>query len=127
MIEITFRRTDVNVEALDEQLRVGVGAAVLGVSTGSENMRVFMAESATQEQQEQARAIVGAHRPEQLTARQRTQRDAEQELKALRRANQTALDAGEYDSSEAQIVKLAGKVAWLEREIRLMRIAEMEE
>lgn len=122
MLEINLEREPVNVEALDNGLRAGLGSVFIGVSTADKRVTVFLSDAATPAQQKQARTLVSTHDPSQLTPRQQAEALRKQKLAQTRRDYGAAdLDASAYDAQPALVRALAQKLAWLEQELLELR------
>jgi len=121
VLDISIEQGEINIEALDAELRAALDEVSLGVSTANEQVIVHLSDEATPEQQEQARAIVLEHDPKQLTPRQQSFVQRQQKLVQLREANATSLDLSVYDGETALLSQLAQKVAWLETELLVSR------
>ena len=117
MREIMIERSTVNIEALDATLRTALGQAISGVSSRAGQVIVHLSATVSQAQIDQARSIVIAHDPAQLTAEQQAEIDRRQALETARAANTTPLNTADYNSETAAIQQLAQKIAWLEQEI----------
>lgn len=122
MNDVMVIKNPINAEALDAALRAALGNATTGVSTGNGQAVVHLTDSTTPAQEEQARQIVLAHDPALLTPRQQAEATRQQQLAQARATYGTSeLDLAAYSGQSALIQQLAGKIAWLEREIANLR------
>jgi hypothetical protein len=121
MKDIVVDRRDVNIRALDGELRAALGETVAGISVGRQGVIVHLEDDATAEDVTTATRIVVQHDPAVLTADQQAEADEQAALDAARSENTTALDVDSYNSTAAEIQALARKVAWMEREINALQ------
>lgn len=118
MIEVIVERTLINPPMLDTALRETLGNLTTGFSAGNGVVIVYLDDSATLDQQEQAREIVLAHDPTQLTPEQQAEAARAQKLAQYQTQYGAAnLDLTAYDAQSEQIRQLAEKIAWLEQEV----------
>lgn len=128
MREIQVKREMVNVEALDAALRAALGEVVFGISAGPEGVIAHLADAATAQQITQAQTLIEQHDPTLLTPEQQVKLERYQQLegaRALGETNPLPVDGEGYKTiaglTDEALVRLAQKVAWLEREIPLLR------
>ena len=79
MQNVIVERQDINVEALDGELRAALGALVYGISLSRGEVVVHLDSAATAADEAQAEQIVVDHDETQLTAEQQAQADLEAE------------------------------------------------
>lgn len=127
MKTIAIQRDRVNVEALEAELLIALGAAYLGLSRRAQVVRVHLAAATPSNLVRQAQRIVTNHDPEQLTPRQQRRLELMRMLQDARRANAANLDLRLYADAPEIIRTLALKIAWLEQEIRDLRSLYAEE
>lgn len=102
MIDIRVDKTAINASRLDLDLRAVLGEACHGLSFARGAVTVHLADAATPQQQDQARAMVAAHDPADLTPKQQQERDRDAlPFFALSRAELVAL-AGSMDAPTFQ-------------------------
>jgi hypothetical protein len=119
MKDVVMQRADVNLEALEMELRAGLGTVILGVSKSGNQIILHAMDSTTQAQQDQAQAILIAHDPTKLTPGQQAEQARQQKLDQLRQAyGTTDLDLAAYSGQAVAVLTLAQKLAWLEAELR---------
>lgn len=72
MAELTSKRSahTVNTQTLDDDLRETFGALISGVSTGPYGVRVHLATEATEQQRADVLALLEAHDPAKLSAKE---------------------------------------------------------
>lgn len=75
MIDIRVDKAAINADRLDLDLRAALGVVCHGLSFAQGAVTVHLADAATPQQQDQARAIVAAHNPADLTPEQQQARD----------------------------------------------------
>jgi hypothetical protein len=101
MKSVIVERGAVNVEALDAALRAALGAATTGYSISGGNVIVHLLDSATAQQENQARI---------------------QKLNQARtNYGVNPLDVATYTAQPALIQQLAQKISWLEQEIAALQ------
>jgi hypothetical protein len=122
MLDITIQKNAVNIEALDADLRTALGEVVSGLSLSHEGVTVHLIDKATPMHIDQARSIVLAHDPTVLTPAQQAALLRRQKLEQSRREQAASeLDQTPYIGKDPLLIALAGKIAWLEREIADLR------
>jgi hypothetical protein len=122
MKDITIERGVVNIDALDSDLRAALGDSTSGFSVGGGRVIVHLLDSATRQQEDQARQIVLTHDPTRLTPQQQQQAERQARLDQARKDYGAAeIDLTVYASQGPIIQQLAQKIAWLEREISDLR------
>jgi hypothetical protein len=121
MISIAVESTNINVEALDSDLREALGSTVLGISWDGQEVGVYLSEDATQAQISQARQIVEQHNPDHLTPDQQAALARNTLLETLRNENAAQIDVSAYEEESPTVQTLAQKIAWLELEVAAMR------
>jgi hypothetical protein len=118
MIEVTVTRAAVNIDALDEQLRAAFGVLTSGFSISGGQVIVFLGDTATPTQVDQARIIVMNHDPSALTAAQQAALIRRQKLDQARHDyNASETDLTPYAGKDPLLVALAQKIVWLELEM----------
>jgi hypothetical protein len=122
MQHITIQREDINIKALDAELRGALGEVVHGISTGPQGVTVHLSDAATANDLAQAESIAANHDPSVLTADQQDEIARQQELAAARDANVEPIDPAIAKGQDAVIQLLVQKIAWLEQEIADLRI-----
>ncbi len=118
-MDITIDRKDVNLEALDAELRAALPEIISGVSLSPAGVTVHFSRRAITPDQATARQIVLAHDPARLTPAQEKARARAEKLKDAQRDKGSDLDADKF--SDPLLNELARKVAWLEQEINALR------
>ncbi len=121
MRTIALQQDRVNVEALDAELVIALGAAYLGLSRRAQVVRIHLADATPSNLVRKAQRIVTNHDADQLTPRQQRRLEIMRMLQDARRANVANLDLRLYADAPEIIRALALKVAWLEQEIRDLR------
>jgi len=123
MNNIIIERSTINAEALDSDLRAALGAAITGVSIANGKLVIHLNDSATPQQEIQARQIVQNHNPAQLAPAQQAEAQRRQRLDQARQESALqALDVQDYSKMDPAIRRLAQKIAWLEQEIADLRV-----
>lgn len=117
MQNVHIDKTPVNVELLDSELKLALGALVFGVSTGSGKVVVHMDDSATQANIDQVTQIVNAHDHTGTTTDQDTATAQQSRIDAAR-----VLYVGNpLDLPQASIADIGERVVWLQDEIEQLR------
>jgi hypothetical protein len=124
MKELVIARDAVNLEALDADLRAALGGATSGLSFRAGQVTVHLADTATDAQINQARAIAQAHDPSKPTPAQQAAASRRARLAQLRGDYGADLDLTNFNGQGVLIRLLAGKIAWLEQEIASLRAGE---
>ncbi len=124
MKDIIIERSTVNIEALDADLRAALGAATSGFTLGGGKVVVHLVDTATPQQEDQARQIVLNHDPTRLTPEQQADILRQAKLDQARKDYGAAeIDLTIYSGQGPIIQLLAQKIAWLECEIAGLRRA----
>jgi hypothetical protein len=128
MREIQVKREIVNVEALNEALKDALGDVILGISAGPDGVIAYLADDATAEQSALAQKLIEQHDPTVLTPEQHVKLEQIQQLeqvRALGETNPLPVDGEGYKTvaglTDEALLRMAQKVAWLEREIAATR------
>ena len=121
MQNITIERWDVNIAALDAELRAALGELVSGISTGPYGVQVHLSDDVTPASIQQARQIITSHDPKILTPKQQARQQRQQKLSQARQNNTAEIDLSNYSGQSSDIQALAQKIAWLEQEIHDLR------
>jgi hypothetical protein len=100
-----------NMGKLDEELRSGLGEALIGVSSGGGQVWVILAEAATPVHQDQALAIANAHDAAQRTASQNTFENVKTGARSAEGIALSDLTAGQVKALLAVILYRAGGVS----------------
>lgn len=126
MNEVEFKLTEVNVEALDETLRMALGTRLDGIFWDSETLKVFPSgESFTKSEFETIQGAISSHHPSQESAQQQREKLANQEWTTLRQQAQSALDqiAGDLallpTANNADTKQIVGRL--LQRQATIIR------
>ena len=128
MREIQVEREIVNVEALDAALRAALGGVVFGISAGPQKVVTYVADDATVQQISLVQTLIEQHDPTLLTPEQQVKLERHEQLeqaRALGETNPLLVDGEGYKTvaglTDDALLRLAQKVAWLEREIMSLR------
>jgi hypothetical protein len=121
MRDITLERAPVNAAALDAALRAALGEVVIGISASRDQVTVHLTDDATTQQLQQARAILVAHDPVQLTPEQAAAQARQMQLVTARANNAEPLDTANFQASEPDVQALVARLMWLELELRELR------
>ena len=117
MTNAVVKRSEVNLEALDNEIRALLGTNFSGVSFDGEEIILHFGADAPSAQIAEALRLAETHNPTRLTPRQQMEIDRKTRLEELRRANAKTLDLAEYEAAPSEIRQLAEKIAWLELEL----------
>lgn len=116
--EITFTKSSINVELLDQELREEFGTLTTGLSRRGETVTVYMTQDITATQLTAIRNIIESHDSSQKTLQQHTQAGRQTEIRQSRIDFTTPLDPTLFTGL---LGDLAERVRWLEQEIRDLR------
>lgn len=116
-----FEKTQVNIEALDTELRQQFGDTFVGLSTDSQNIILHFEDDVTDNGIQAARSMLAAHDPTVLTSSQAKQASRQQAIDLARSQFTEDLDVSSFDSQPNLIRLLAERIAWLEQEVRDLR------
>ncbi|MGB7340376.1 MAG: hypothetical protein WBC91_15875 [Phototrophicaceae bacterium] len=86
MRNFKIERSSVNIEKLDADLRVALGAAYLGLTADSNVVTIHAVDSISDAQIQQGRAIVGSHDVDSLTSEQQAKQDIQVEIATLKQS-----------------------------------------
>ncbi len=115
-------RGEINTEALDATLRAALGAAFLGLTVGGGKLVLHLTDDAPVSAVEQARGLVMAHDPAQLSPRQQAEKQRQARLQQAREQYRgELLDPLVFEQTNPQLGLLARKIAWLEQELNDLR------
>ncbi len=119
-MEISIERDEINADALKEQI-IAITGYDVPLRAGRGQVVVVLPDDAPLSLQTRVRAALINHDPAALTAAQRAELERRDKLEAARRDYQGAeLDLTAFDK-DPLLLALARKIAWLEREITLLR------
>jgi hypothetical protein len=118
-MDIMIKRKDINLEALDAELRAALPEVISGVSLSPAGVTVHFTGRAILPDQTSARQIVLAHDPARLTPAQEKAKARADKLRDAQRDKGSDLDVSQF--KDALLNELARKVAWLEQEIIALR------
>jgi len=115
MIEITLEREDVNVGALDQELRSALGASFFGLRSSGRAVTAYVDERTADTDMNRVREIVAAHDPSRRTPDQEAEAAFQQQREAFLEA---PVEPARFEAEGDLVRQLAERVAWLEGEIR---------
>src|SRR5687768_17131270 len=96
MKELIISKSPFNPSLLDAQLRSGLGANFLGLSTRPGELSVFLADETSGEMLQQVQSLVATHDANALSPEQQAALERQQALEAARSANAEALDGSDF-------------------------------
>ncbi len=120
MPDILIDRPHVNLQLLDAELRAALGAVVSGISTRAGVVIIHLRQSASGDQENQAKQLVQTHNPTALSPAQQAQKARAERLLADRARFTAPLNPTEFTANPL-LQTLAARIAWLEQELRDLR------